>query len=126
VTTSVEQCRAGFDALTAYFKALSKYYSDGVALPDPNSLIAGFEFEELLTFVVENANVSAEFAVGAGVESIQHFVGVEREISMADTGKTSIYISAISEHSGEADFYDRNSAFFSGVMRGAPTTGSQC
>jgi hypothetical protein len=126
MATSIDQCRAGFDALNTYFKALSKYYSDGVTLPDPNSLIAGFDFDELLTFVLDNANTAADFSVGAGVESLQHFVGVERELSMADVGKTSIYISAISEHRDEADFYDRNSAFFSGVMRGAPTSGSQC
>lgn len=126
MATAVEQCRDGFKALQTFFEELSQYYSDGVSLPNQEDLLDELKFEEILDFTTGNSFGAADFSIGAGVETIHHFVAVERELSMADVGKTGIYISAISESDREAEYYAQNSAFFSGVMRGAPTTGAQC
>lgn len=126
MTTAVEECLAGYTALSAYFQGLSDCYSGGSPPPDTASLFTDIVFQELLTFTSGNALTSATFSVGAGVEAVSHFVGVERELSMAETGKASIYISAISEHNEESSFYGQNGAFLSSVIGGAPTNGSQC
>jgi len=126
MSTAVEQCNEGFTAIQQFFLDLSQYISDGITLPDEETLHDALPFEEILTYTTNNSLTSADYSIGAGVETVQHFVAVDREISMADTGKTAIYISAISESDREAEFYAQNAAFFSGVIRGAPTTGSQC
>lgn len=126
MATAIEQCSEGFTALQEFFQSLSSYISTGSNPPDQEDLLTAMPFEEILAFTTNNSTNSADYSIGAGVETVQHFVAVDRELSMADTGKTSIYISAISESNREAEFYGQNAAFFSGVMRGAPTTGSQC
>jgi len=126
MSTAIEQCREGFAALSAYFEDMAQYVSDGVELPDPYLLYDGLNFEEILTYLRLNTNSAADFSIGAGIEGINHFVAVERELAMTETGKTSIYISAISEAQREADFLAQNAVFLPGVMSGAPTSGSQC
>lgn len=125
MATAVTQAQDGFDTLSSYFDDLSQYYTDGTGQPDQLDLLA-LNFDEILSFVTENSARSADFSIGAGIESIHHFLAVDREIGMGTLGKTSIYLSAVSEFDEEGGFHDQNAAFFSGVLKGAPTTGSQC
>lgn len=126
MSSAVEQCRDGFQFLSDYFLDVQQYLSDGVTLPDPFSLYDSLSFEELLTHVITSMDSSADFSIGASIESVNHFVGVERELSMVESGKTAIYLSAISEAKKESDFLTQNSTFLSNVISGAPTNGSQC
>lgn len=126
MATAIEQCSAGFEALASFFDELSASISGATEMPDPSDLYDALEITEILTLTSDSTMGGADFSIGAGVETISHFVGVERELSMAEAGKASAYISAVSEHDQESAFYSQNATFFPGVMSGAPTSGAQC
>lgn len=126
MSNAIDQAKSGFAALETYFNNLASYVSTGSSLPELNLLPAALVFDEILTFTVDRSQQGADFSVGAGVESVNHFVAVSREISIIQLGKTALYLSSVSEHEEEGDFYGQNAAFMSSVIRGAVTTGSQC
>lgn len=125
MATAVDQCKAGFNALKDYFKALKDYYLSGSTPAVQTGLVEALDFEEILSFAVNSVRDNTDFSVGAAVETVQHFAALKRELEMASERKSSIYLSASTEHGTEEVFYGQNASFMSSVINGASTSGSQ-
>jgi hypothetical protein len=126
MSTPMSQCEAGFSALGDYFRSINTYYTTGGTVPDSDAASTAMDYDDVLTFVVGSATRGADYSIGAGVEVVSHFAGILRELDIINLGKTELYSNAASEALEEAAFCDQNSVFLSSVMKGVPTTGSQC
>ena len=122
----VSEITDGFDLLSGYFDDLRQYLISGGTPTDPNDLSGVLDYANLLTYCLDEAQQGAGFAVGAAQEAIATFVGVERELGLAVLTKAEIYANQQSDNQDESKFYGQAGAFFSGVVKGAPTNGSQC
>lgn len=124
---------SGITEASDAFQKISEFFADkatelqtnGVG-PDPDLLYPELVFDELLTFCYEEVETSASFIVGAAQEAVSTMVAVKRELDMGDFRKSSLYSSIQSDDTNEEAFYSQSKDFFSGILKGGPTNGSQC
>ncbi len=124
--TAITECSQGYAALQAFFQAQSQYVLLGGTPPDINAVMGSLSFTELLTFATNNAESSADFQSGSSVEAVSAFASAVREYDMGRMRKSDLISSISSDASSEAAFYGQTGDFFSGVLKGGPTSGSQC
>lgn len=116
----------GFEALSNFFKAQETYLLTGGLPPDPRLLYLSLEYPELLTYCTSQVIEGAGYEIGAAQEAIATIAAALREISMATGTKTNMYLGHTSELGDEDLFYTQAKDFYIGVLKGGPTSGSQC
>lgn len=124
--TVFTECSDGFDKLEQFFNARSEEVGSNSAAPVISDIPPELEFAELLTFVTNEIETSSSYIIGAVQEIISTYVGVERELGMANIRKSSLYNDMAADFSDEANFYGQSGKFYLGVIKGNPTNGSQC
>lgn len=113
-------------ALKTFYEDEAAYIVSGGVPPVPGALPAALIFVELLTFSATQAEQGSGYAIGAAQEMISTDVAIIRELSMATTRKFEIYENYAGQCEEEASFINQSGAFYAGVLKGNPTSGSQC
>jgi len=114
------------DAVKAFVTAEGAYVLAGGTPPTLAGVLAGLEYTELLTFVVDQAGEGSGFQVGVAQDAINSKAALERELEMASQTKGLLYSAFVSNMQDEATFYAQSGDFYVGVIKGNTTNGSQC
>lgn len=124
--SEITEITTGFDALINFIKAQETYLLSGGTPPDPRLLYLSLEYPELLTYCTSQVIEGAGYEIGVAQEAIATIAASLREIGMASKNKTEIYIGLPPGLSKEQIFYSQSKDFYIGVLKGNPTSGSQC
>lgn len=123
MATPITDSDSIYQTLVNFFQAESARLQAGSS-PAPLD-VSGLEFSNALTYSLSMAEQPAGFQVGASQEAVFTALSIIREYEMASLSKADLIGAAVSEASLEESFYENRGSFLAGVMKGAPTGGSQ-
>lgn len=124
--SEITEINTGFNALINYLKAQETYLLSGGTPPDARLLYLELDYPELLTYCNSQVIQGAGYEIGVAQEAISTIAASLRELGMATTSKSLIYTSHQSEIVDEYQFYSQSKDFYTGVLKGNSTSGSQC
>lgn len=115
------------------FSSLGNFYSlqrssilSGSGNPNPATLLTQLENKEVLTYVLSQVDFGSGFEIGAAQDALATGAAISREHSSAVKKKADLYDDHFSDSGAESIFYKQSGVYFAGVVKGNPTSGSQC
>jgi len=122
----LEECTAAFNALSDFMTSSASYLVGEGLPPTPLDLVDFMDYTQSLEELIRRVPEAAAFQNGAMQEVVYTVAASLREIDMASRSKSTLLAAAASELQAEADYYKNTGQFLFGIMKGAPTNGSQC
>jgi hypothetical protein len=124
--SEIDECQNIFNNLSDFMSATSNYINTGATFPTLTAVSNNLIYTDLVTFATSQTERAAGYSIGAAQEAISTAAGIGREMDMAVLVKSSIYSNMQSDFIDESNFYNQAGYYFTGVMSGNPTSGSQC
>lgn len=114
-----------FTAIKTFYGQHSNYVLGTGSLPSYTLLIDDMIYPDLVTFCVNQVGKGSGYDAGVAQEVISTGEATLREIDLISTRKSNIYSAHAGECEEEEGFYDQSQVYSLGVLKGAPTQGSQ-
>ena len=113
-----------FTKLVQYFENQFNYLNSG-GTPPNTSDIEALVYSESQSLVRNQAQAGSSYIIGAAQEAVFSLAAIQRELNMSSPSKADLYNAHMAELTEEVDFHASSGNFYSGVVGGAPTTGSR-
>ena len=118
------QSDAIYTALSTFFEDTRVALSAGAAFPELPAIVSSLNYTELQRLASMASDGSASYLVGSAVETIHMATAVIREYGMRSKNKSEYYLDGLSDHTDEAEYYNKLKYSRSSLLKGFNTTGS--
>lgn len=121
---AITQSDAIYDALSAFYQAVSDAVKNGTAPPNASGLATSLTYTELQAMASLASKSSPTFAIGSAVETTHLAASVLREYGMRVKGKSEYYQAGIDDHANESDYFDKLKYMHGASLAGTNINGS--
>lgn len=122
----IEDVSTSLDAITTYLDDVVTYITTGTGAVDYPAAISSLIEANLLSYCTTQRTYGVGFSVGAAQDIVYLNSALKRDVDICNLKKSDIYLNGKSEFEDEITFYNGLKNYYSGLLRGDVTTGSQC